>query len=129
MKRRSRTQYPGLKKEYNLKIRQEMFDQDYINKLSDKEKEWLSNFNEEYVSNNFNHKGKKIHRKKKHKKSCSDSNNARNRDEYSKAKSKNMLKHDSGIYLDKDRENTTENTLIELLDLKTSLNKSVKQPR
>lgn len=36
--RRNKTKYPGLEKKVNLKIRHEILDQDYIDKLSPDEK-------------------------------------------------------------------------------------------
>lgn len=82
--RRNNTKYPGLKPELNLKTRYDLIDQDYISQLPDKKikhcsnpkgvcsicndpktaminpKEFLNNFNEEYVNTNFNHNGEKI---------------------------------------------------------------------
>lgn len=77
--RRSKAKYAALQPELNLKTRYEEIDYDYVNQLSDKDKEWLNNFTEEYVNANMNHKGKKLHRSKKDKKLCYDRNNSRNR--------------------------------------------------
>lgn len=52
-------------------------DQDYVKELSDKEKEWLSDFNEEYYGNKLS---KKTLRNKVKKKEIFDQTNARNRD-------------------------------------------------
>lgn len=54
-------------------------DQDYVNKLDDKDKEWLSNFNEEYYGNKLSNKTK---RSKSKRKAIYDQTNARNRDIY-----------------------------------------------
>ena len=81
--KRSRVKYPGLVKNVNTKVRQELIDHDYIDKLNDKEKEFLSNFNEEYLGANFQHKGKQLHKSKKRKRDCYNRNNARNRDIHS----------------------------------------------
>lgn len=81
--KRSRVKYPGLVKSMNTKVRQELIDHDYIDKLTDKEKQFLSNFNEEYIGANFQHKGKKMHKSKKMKRDCYNRNNARNRDIHS----------------------------------------------
>lgn len=77
---RKRAKYPGLDKRVNARTRHEYIDFDYVDKLSDKEKEWLSNFNEEFMSGNFQHKGKIFHKSKKSKRECYSRNNARNRD-------------------------------------------------
>lgn len=62
---------------------------DYIDKLSDKEKQWLNTFCEEYNNANFNHGQKILHKTKNLKKNCYDRNNARNRDILTRAKASN----------------------------------------
>lgn len=84
--RRSKTPYPALKPELNLRSRFEQIDYDYVDKLSDKEKEWLNTFTEEYTNANFNHGKKILHKTKALKKSCYDRNNSRNRDVLTRAK-------------------------------------------
>ena len=75
--------YPGLYPELHPRTRWEYFDQDYIDKLSPEEKQWLSNFNEEFVGGNFWHKnGDTIHTTPEHKTDCYRRNNSRNRDLY-----------------------------------------------
>lgn len=80
---------------FNLKRmvanRREQLQVDYINKLSDKEKDWLNRFNEEYVLANFKHPGKIIDGSKKAKKKSYDANNARNRCVYTMSKVSNKL--------------------------------------
>lgn len=61
-------------------------DYDYLDKLSDKELEWLNNFTEEYVHANLTHKGKKLHKTKKLRLDCYNRNNARNRCIWTRAK-------------------------------------------
>lgn len=78
--RRSQKKFPALDPKFNLKIRQELIDYDYISKLSEEEKKFLNTFTEEYVNANFQHKNKKLHRNKRLKKDCYDRNNSRNRD-------------------------------------------------
>jgi hypothetical protein len=78
--RRDKRKYAALDPQFNLKIRQELIDYDYVEKLSDEEKDWLNRFTEEYVGANLNHKGKRLHKTKKLVKDCYDRNNARNRD-------------------------------------------------
>lgn len=135
--KRSETKYPGLVKEMNLKIRQELIDQDYINKLSEDEKKWLNQFNKEYITADFRDKKNRLHPKKYtsktlksngqkkkidiYKKDCEDKNNSRNRDAYSITKVNNMLKGDEAFpAIDIDNRSTnyhdTEDALIDYLD-------------
>jgi hypothetical protein len=104
---RKSTKYPALDPKVNPRIRRDYSDQDYIAQLSDKEKDWLNRFNEEYINANFTHKGKRIHlikvkeRKRKkdghvhkidvYKQQCEHANNARNRDAFAMSKSNNIL--------------------------------------
>lgn len=103
----SKTPYPGLDKSVNLRIRHELMDQDYISKLSENEKRWLSDFMREWSSADFTHKGKKFHRSKKSRKAIYDANNARNRDAFAVTKSNDMLKGMTGSELG--RENPGHN--------------------
>lgn len=84
--RYSQTKNVGLKKEFFSRIKQEYHDIDYCDKLSDKEKDWLSRFMQEDLGANFSHKGGKIYRSKRDRKACYDRNNARQRDIYGIAK-------------------------------------------
>lgn len=88
---RSRVKNPGLKKHYHSRIRQEYFDYDYIDKLSEKEKEWLNSFTEEELAANFNHKGKKLNKTKAQKRKKYNENNARNRCIYSNKRAAGYL--------------------------------------
>lgn len=144
--KRSRTKYPGLVKEVNLKIRQEHIDQDYIHKLSESEKQWLNNFNEEYVSANFTHPGKRIHPKKVktrvvkstgekkkvdlYKQECEHRNNHRNNDVYAVAKANGILKKEKvgQIHLETNQSlkpGETEDLLNSMIDLKRVLKKEM----
>jgi len=117
--RRTKAQYPGLDKNLNLKNRQENIDFDYLHKLSEDELKWLNSFMEEYNGANFNHKGKKIHKTKAGEKACYDSNNRRNRDVYSIAKTNDMLK-ELNNKIDKGRKINSidiEDRLIAKIDL------------
>lgn len=117
-KKRDSIKFPGLTKGVNSKVKQEYMDQDYINALSDSEKKFLSDFNEEFYGGNFQHSGKKFHRSKKARKSCYDRNNARNRCLYG-------LKKAGGLVLDQEtpaempmelNPSSVEDTLIEIID-------------
>ena len=118
----------GINKKKNLKIRQELIELDYVNKLSKEEKAWLNKFNLEYVSADFRH-DKPLHKTAKQRKSCEDANNARNRDSYSITKSNNMLKgitKDNSVILDKNKSTNlreTEEVLIKIIDKKNQINR------
>lgn len=90
--RRNNAKYPALDPDLNLKTRHDLIDYDYIDELSEKEKEWLNSFTEEYTNARFTHKGKKIQKAKKHKKDSYDRNNARNRDILTRVKASGRLK-------------------------------------
>lgn len=129
--------YPGLTSRGDLKIRHELYDQDYIDKLSDKEKEWLSNFNLEYNSANFDHEGKRIHKEKLRtrkvkstgksrvvdvgKKDSFDRNNLRNNDVFAIVKANHMFRDLSqadkqNVVARETTVNNTEDAIIEVLD-------------
>ncbi len=86
--RRSQEKYPALIPHLNLKTRFELIDYDYVDELSEEEKEWLNKFTEEYVNANLDSKNlkKNLHKSKKLKKDCYDRNNSRNRDILTRAK-------------------------------------------
>lgn len=52
-KKRDMEAYPALKKELNLKTRQDLIDYDYVHKLSEEDRKWLNKFTEEYVVTDF----------------------------------------------------------------------------
>lgn len=122
--KRDLTNLPGLKKNLFSKIKQEYHDMDYIDKLSDKDKAWLSAFMEEDLGANLNHKGKKIYRKKDSKRECFRRNNQRNRDLYSLIRATGRIDYNiTGDKIDKmlddkqDLDTTNpEESMIELLD-------------
>jgi hypothetical protein len=143
--RRNSIRYPALKPEYNIKIRQEYIDFDYIDKLSPSEKQWLNSFVEEELIANVSHSGKKLNdfktkdlsikkkdiRKKvnSNKKRIFDNNNARNRCGLSKAKASGKLTYkgftkknvadiyDTGNIINRGT-NKTEELMAALYDLK-----------
>jgi len=84
--RRNKQKYPALNPAYNLRSRIDLLECDYLHLLSEDDKEWLNNFNEEDINANFQHEGKKIYKKKKDRKASYDRNNARNRDILTRAK-------------------------------------------
>jgi hypothetical protein len=122
---------------FNLKRmvanRREQLAVDYLNQLSEKEKNWLNRFNEEYVLANFNHPGKVLDDSPKAKKRSYDANNARNRCLYTMSKvtgklNKIMSKEHLEILLDHDRSNQNpEDALIEAIDAKLDYTKLLEE--
>lgn len=133
-KRRTGAKYPGLQKQYNSRIKQEYMDQDYISDLSEKEKDWLNDFNEEFYGANLDFKNldnNRFHKTIAEKKDCTDRNNARNRCMYGMAKASGKVNKVDVIITDqKDQINRTlnkensssniEDALIEYIDSKKS---------
>lgn len=121
--RREKDKYPGLKQSLNPRIRWEVMDQDYIKKLNHEEKRWLSNFNEEWMSGNFNHEGEILHKTVESKRECYTRNNARNRDTISVNRTMGWkeLKEDM---IDKHLASNHEDVIIDLLDIKNEVEKS-----
>lgn len=113
---RESQRHPNLDKRFNLKTRTDLLDQDYLNKLSPEELDWLNKFNKEYVSASLDGKGD-LHNTKKLKKTCYDSNNARNRDILTKAKASNQLV-DYEVLVEEPGENDYEDYLIQQIDQK-----------
>lgn len=85
--KRSMAKYPALNPALNLKTRTDLIDYDYINQLSNEEKEWLNKFTEEYVIDKLDRDDiqNNIHNTPELKKDCDDRNNARNRDVLTRA--------------------------------------------
>lgn len=125
--RRSNVQYPGLNRAVNRRVVREYMDQDYIDKLSPEEKQWLSNFNDEWLTGNFNHEGKVLHKSAKKRKEIYNRNNARNRDTVSILKQRghvnntpNLAKTVEGTQ-EKLEKNHVEDAVIDIIDLKKGL--------
>lgn len=95
--KRSRSRFPALEPQLNLRSRYDLIDYDYVDKLSKEDKEFLNSFTEEYVNANLKHKGKKLHKTKKLKKDRYDANNARNRCIMTKAKASGKLDYSEDI--------------------------------
>jgi hypothetical protein len=87
--------YPALKKQFNLKTRQDEIEVDYLHKLNDEEKEFLNKFNEEYVNASLDRKefNNNIHNTKQGKQSCDKRNNERRKCSYTRSKASNGLKY------------------------------------
>jgi hypothetical protein len=86
--RRDKVENPALNKRYMPRVRQELIDYDYLDKLSAEEKEWLNKFTDEYVNASFKRDGTDIQSYEKYGKDSNDRNNARNRCLYTALKNK-----------------------------------------
>lgn len=99
------------------KAAQQYMDVDYVNKLDDDEKEWLSQFNNEYYGNTLKLEDwrQNLHYKDQ-KKSIFDATNARNRDIYNKRYKYN--EYDSGIAIPSEYHEycNPEDSYLELID-------------
>lgn len=116
---RKNVKFPGLKKHYNSKVKQEYMDADYVHILNDDEKQWLSDFMDEYYGAKLDFKNlenNRFHKTEKDKKACTDRNNARNRCVYGLAKAGG--KRISIDDMDQDVDTFSEDDLIEILDEK-----------
>jgi hypothetical protein len=82
----------GLDKSKFSKIKQEFHDvEEYIHKLNQEQREWLSRFMWEDLGANLNHSEKKLHKSKKSIKNIYDRNNARNRDIYARQRAQGLI--------------------------------------
>lgn len=77
----------------NLRTRTELIDYDYLDKLNDKEKEWLNKFSEEYIGASIKKDEKPMHKTKRLRKDCYDRNNARNRCILTRAKASGTINY------------------------------------
>ena len=98
-------------------------DYDYVEQLSDEEKEWLATFNDEYYGNTFRKSGKKLHEEDQDtKRAIYRQTNERNRDMYHQ---RYRMYVDNNFF----NESTTigvEDSMVEFLDLKKDISKNVK---
>lgn len=75
----------GLSKAHTKKKAREFVDQDYIDKLSEEEKDWLDKFNREYYQNSFSKNDEEnFHKKGEERRKAYGRENARNRDMWNK---------------------------------------------
>lgn len=94
-KKRDRVKYRNLDKSVNLKIRHDLIDYDYLDKLDEKELAWLDKFTGEYVGASLDTENprRNLHRNKALRKDCYDRNNARNRDVLSRSNVRKKTKN------------------------------------
>lgn len=117
--KRNRTKHPDLEARLNLKTRYELYDQDYLDKLSTEELDWLNKFNREYISGTVDRKNlnKNLHNSRKLIKDCDDRNNSRNRDVLTRAKASNQLEDYEELF-DDGGMNDYEELIIQEIDKK-----------
>lgn len=97
-KKSRRSVLDSLKPSKVPKVRKELIDADYLDKLNPKQLEWYAKFMDEYVGANIR-KNKKtnrvekghVHRKNAHVKAIYDANNRRNNDVHSVTKANHLL--------------------------------------
>jgi hypothetical protein len=128
--------YPTFDVKRAVVNRREELEVDYLNKLSESEKAWLNQFQEEYVIANFGKKDDPEAKKKlldksdKHRKDCYNANNRRNRDVLINARVRgltNRVESDAHLqhFIDTDKTNYnhTEDHINGFLDEKARLKK------
>lgn len=122
---RNKLKYPTFEVKRAVVNRREELEIDYIDKLSEKEKAWLNQFQEEYVCANFQNKEKLLDKTDEYRKERYNANNRRNRDILINAKVRgliNRVESDAHLahFLDTDNTNYnhTEENLIDYLDEK-----------
>jgi len=81
----------GIVSKTQKRIRKEIVDYDYIDKLNYEEAEWLDRFSREFNGADFKHEGAIVNKTKKQRKTCTDRNNSRNRDQYALAMARDKL--------------------------------------
>lgn len=123
--RRAKSKFPALKKKYTLKIRQDLLDYDYIDKLSDEEKAYLNQFTEEWLNASFvktksgNYSSKNLHKTQAQRREAYSRNNRRNNDVYSIAKTSNKLGDSREVVRElESHSKNVEDDLIDILDIK-----------
>jgi hypothetical protein len=131
-----------VKKSQVPRVRQELLDADYLDKLSPKELAWHNKFTSEYVNAAIS-KDKKtkrvkkghLHKSKAKAKECYDANNKRNNDLFGVTKANGLLSFDlpgivrSGDDWYKSNPNCTEDALIAYLDYKNSPDEEDKEEK
>lgn len=90
---RKKQKFPSLTRKYNSRVRQEVLDYDYIDKLSDEEKQFLEDFNKEFYEARVGRqadegKNNRFTKGRKAVKEAQDNNNKRNSDLYGRVRNK-----------------------------------------
>jgi hypothetical protein len=119
--RRSKEKYPALIPHLNLRTRFEEIDYDYVDQLSDSEKDFLNRFTEEYTNASFRHKNR-VHKKKKDELEAYTRNNQRNADILTRAKASGKIYGLEVIKFSSDQL-SPEEIMIQREDLKEFINR------
>lgn len=103
------------------RVRREYLDQDYIHLLSEEEKQWLSNFNEEWLGGNFKHEGEVLHKTVEEQRALWRKNNRQNNDVQGVTKARGHLVYtedaQDAVEDEVNRYDTDpESALIEIID-------------
>lgn len=117
-KKRDRELYSALNPSLNLKTKYEEIAVDYLNKLSQEEKEWLNKFNEEYVNATLDRKNldNNIHNTKPLKQSVDKRNNERKECFYTREKASGNLRYISDFKGEIANKMNYEDYLIDKID-------------
>lgn len=115
--RRQRSKYPGLDPKLNRINLRDAIDYDYVNALSEKDKDWLNRFSVEYYSADFSGdrtliKGKKARRK------IYKANNDRNQDTTAYLGNFKALGSYEDLHDDDLKSKSPEDSFIQAIDMK-----------
>jgi hypothetical protein len=103
--RYNKQKYASFNTKYQVGVRRELLgDIDYVDKLSEEEKDWLNRFLQETVVTNFNHGGENIITDPDEKRKLYSENNKRNKDVYALAKAKGALYYNNAGVSEKEIE-------------------------
>jgi len=89
--RRSRSKHPALNPKFAPKVRKDYLDFDYLDQLSEEEKDWLNKFVDEELHASFKNDKRDLNRTKKDRRRVYSNNNSRNRDLYGISKANRLL--------------------------------------
>jgi len=120
---RRKVKNAALNSNYTTKVRREFLDFDYIDKLSEKEKEFLNKFVEEEQNASFSKTKKNFNKTKEAQRKIYTNNNKRNNDVFgvTKATGRLLLTGETTPYIEGNREvaNDYEDALIDFIDKKS----------
>lgn len=120
--KRSEVKYPALNSNYMPKVRQEYFDIDYLDQLSEKEKAFMNKFMNEELNASFKNDGTDLNKTKEEKRKAYSNNNSRNRCLYGVTKANGLMQNeDVPIFNDNNdiaNYELTEDAMIAELDRK-----------